>query len=76
MAGKKENIEVKITTEYIELIALLKYVGIAESGGFAKQMVDDGAVKLNGQPESRKRAKIKPGDVVGIGSYLIHVSKE
>lgn len=52
--------------EYIELIKLLKLIRIAESGGQAKLMVDDGEVRLNGQPESRKRAKLRPGDMIEI----------
>lgn len=52
--------------EFIELIKLLKLLRIAESGGQAKMMVEDGEVKLNGNPESRKRAKLRPGDLVEI----------
>ena len=51
-------------TEYIELIKLLKLLQIAQSGGHAKIMVEDGEVKLNGEVELRKRAKLRPGDVV------------
>lgn len=50
--------------EYIELIKLLKVLHIAESGGHAKIMVEDGEVKLNGEVESRKRAKLRVGDIV------------
>ena len=50
--------------EYIELIKLLKLLHIAESGGHAKIMVEDGEVILNGEVEYRKRAKLRPGDVV------------
>jgi len=50
--------------EYIELIKLLKLLHIAESGGHAKIMVEDGEVKLNGDTEFRKRAKLRPGDLV------------
>ena len=50
--------------EYIELIKLLKLLHIAESGGHAKIMVEDGEVKLNGEVELRKRAKLRPGDLV------------
>ena len=52
--------------EFIELIKLLKLLRIAESGGQAKMMVDEGEVKLNGQQENRKRAKLRVGDVVEI----------
>jgi len=51
-------------TEYIELIKLLKLLQIAQSGGHAKIMVEDGEVKLNGEVELRKRAKLRPGDLV------------
>jgi ribosome-associated protein len=50
--------------EYIELIKLLKLLHFAESGGHAKMMVDEGEVKLNGETENRKRAKLRPGDIV------------
>lgn len=50
--------------EFIELIKLLKLLHIAESGGHAKIMVEDGEVKLNGEVEFRKRAKLRPGDLV------------
>lgn len=52
--------------EYIQLTQLLKAVGIAENGAMAGQMVLDGLVKLNGKNESRKRAKLRSGDVVSI----------
>ena len=59
--------------EFIELIKLLKLLRIAESGGQAKMMVEDGEVKLNGNPESRKRAKLRPGDMVEIFGEKISI---
>ncbi|TVQ12444.1 MAG: RNA-binding S4 domain-containing protein [Bacteroidetes bacterium] len=59
--------------DFIELYKLLKITQIAESGGVAKLMVEEGMVKLNGEPESRKRAKVKPGDVVETQNYQIMV---
>jgi ribosome-associated protein len=59
--------------EYIELIKLLKLLRIAESGGQAKLMVEDGEAVLNGNPESRKRAKLRPGDVVKIFGMTITI---
>jgi ribosome-associated protein len=52
--------------EFIELIRLLKLLRISETGGHAKLMVEDGLVKLNGQVEYRKRAKLRAGDTVEI----------
>lgn len=58
-------------SEYIELIRLLKVLNIANSGGQAKLMVDDGEVKLNGVVESRKRAKLRVGDKIEIFNETI-----
>ena len=52
--------------EFIELNKLLKFLNIAESGGFANQMISDGFVLLNEVVETRKRCKLKSGDSVSI----------
>jgi ribosome-associated protein len=46
---------------------------ISESGGQAKMMVDDGIVYLNGQLESRKRAKLRTGDLVEVMDFKIRI---
>ena len=48
----------KIEGEYIELIQLLKAIGLAQTGGHAKMIVDEEMVIRNGEIETRKRAKI------------------
>ena len=58
-------------TEYIELIKLLKLLRFVESGGQAKLAVEDGLVKLNGQTEFRKRAKLRKGDKIRFENQLI-----
>lgn len=64
----------KIKGEYIELIALLKAIGIAETGGHAKHLVDEGEVTRNGEIETRKRAKLIPGDVIRVLEHEIIVA--
>ena len=59
--------------EFIELIKLLKVLRLAESGGQAKGFVEDGLVKLNNQPEWRKRAKLRKGDMVEYDGNLIKI---
>ena len=54
----------KLKNDYIELIKLIKLLGIASSGSEAKYLVDEGLVKLNGEIEYRKRAKIRAGDII------------
>ena len=61
--------------EYIELIKLLKLLHIAESGGHAKIMVEDGEVMLNGEVEYRKRAKLRAGDVIEASGKKISVEE-
>tara|TARA_B100001063_G_scaffold198410_1_gene190912 strand:- start:54122 stop:54325 length:204 start_codon:yes stop_codon:yes gene_type:complete len=65
--------EFKLDNEYIELIKLLKACGIAETGGMAKQMVEEGLVKCNGIVEDRKRLKVKKGDLVEFEGDQIHI---
>ena len=60
-------------SEFIELIKLLKVTNICSSGGEAKHLVEDGEVKLNGELESRKRAKIRPGDKIEVFDQMILV---
>ncbi|MBN2486740.1 MAG: RNA-binding S4 domain-containing protein [Bacteroidales bacterium] len=66
-------IKYKTEGDYIELIKLLKLVKLAQTGGHAKLLVDEGAVKLNGQVEIRKRAKIRKGDRLECNGELIEV---
>lgn len=56
----------KIEGEYIELIQLLKAIGLAESGGHAKMIVNEEMVIRNGEIETRKRAKLISGDIIDI----------
>lgn len=51
--------------EYIELMKLLKFMNLVESGSEAKLVIDEGLVQVNGQVETRRRCKIRPGDKVG-----------
>lgn len=59
---------------FIELNKLLKFLNIAESGGFANQMITDGIVLLNGEVETRKRCKLKPNDVITIPQENISIT--
>ena len=63
----------ELEDEYIELFKLLKVTGIAESGAQAKMLIEEGAVKRNGQVETRKRAKIVLGEIIEVGDEKIEV---
>lgn len=54
----------EVRGEFIELCNLLKLAGIANSGGQGKLMVSDGIVKVDGEIETRRTAKIRAGQLV------------
>ena len=56
--------KVAITTEFIKLDALLKFAGVAETGGEAKEAVQAGDVKVNGEVCTMRGKKLHPGDQV------------
>lgn len=65
-----EAIEFNLEGEYIELLQLLKAIGVAQTGGHAKMIVDDGSVVREGEVETRKRAKIRKGDVLEVEGQI------
>lgn len=65
---QKETIE--ITTATITMDKLLKFSGVADTGGQAFMMVEDGVVRLNGQLVTEKRKQVRPGDVVNIDNQI------
>ena len=68
-----KNLEFELTDEYIDLIKLLKATSWAESGSIAKELVNSGLVKVNGEVESRMRRKIYTDFTVEFEEYLIKV---
>lgn len=71
-----ELIEVPITTDYIKLDQLLKLVGIAETGGHAKEIVLEGACVVNGEVCTQRGKKLYHKSVVEIDEYRIEIYKE
>ena len=57
---------VKIQTEFIKLDALLKFAGGTETGGEAKEAIQAGEVKVNGEVCTMRGKKLRPGDVVAL----------
>ncbi len=64
---------VTIKTEYIKLDALLKFAGLADTGGEAKEAVQSGLVKVNGEVCTMRGKKLRPGDVAEYGGTAIEV---
>lgn len=76
MAEKNETITVLIHTEFIKLDSLLKFAGLCDTGGFAKELVQQGAVRVNGEVCTMRGKKIRPGDAVTVDKYTVRVTAE
>lgn len=59
--------------EFIELNVLLKLLGLAPSGGAAKALIAEGAVTVDGMPETRVRRKLRDGHVVRLAAHEIRI---
>jgi len=68
-----QNMTFELSKEYIALCDLLKLTRIADSGGRGKVMVAEGLVKVDGQLEDRKTAKIRAGQSVECMGIKIQV---
>jgi len=61
--------EVLINTDTIKLDQFLKWAGIVESGGDAKEMVLSGNVKVNGEVAHERGKKLHKGDKIYIDNH-------
>ena len=67
---------IEITTDMIRLGQMLKVCGIAENGGAAKAMIQDGLVKVNDEVTLQRGKQIVPGDIVKVMDHEILVQRE
>ncbi|MPM77074.1 hypothetical protein SDC9_124074 [bioreactor metagenome] len=57
-------VEVEINTEFIKLDSFLKFTGAATLGSEAKFYIQNGDVKVNGNPETQRGKKLYKGDEI------------
>lgn len=62
-----------IDSEFIRLDALLKFGGIAETGGQAKVLVQSGKIKVNGALCTQRGKKMRPGDQAESDDKILEV---
>lgn len=62
-----------IDTEFIKLQDLLKFVGLVETGGQAKILIQDGYVTVNGEICTMRGKKIRNGDIVTLDNDILEV---
>lgn len=65
---------VTITTEYIKLQDLLKFAGVVDTGGMAKEVIQAGEVKVNGVVCTMRGKKMRPGDVAEMNGVRLVVA--
>ena len=58
--------DVEVRAGGIDLGQLLKFAGIADTGGDAKALLADGAVEVNGEVDTRRGRTLRDGDVVAV----------
>ncbi len=68
-----QETEIRIDTEYIKLESLLKFAGIADTGGDAKNIIQSGDAAVNGEVCTMRGKKLRPGDVVTLGTLKLVV---
>ncbi|NOZ92507.1 S4 domain-containing protein YaaA [bacterium 3DAC] len=71
-----EEITFSVRGEYITLGQLLKVLDLVPTGGQAKMVIQSGEVKVNGEVETRRGRKLRPGDIVEIWNYRIKLVGE
>lgn len=68
--------DLPIRGESIRLGQALKLSGLAESGGEARALVEDGAVTVNGEVETRRGRQLRHGDVVAVGQEALRIAAD
>lgn len=63
--------EVTLGDRGLRLGQLLKLVGLVETGGAARSLLDSGEVRVNGEVETRRGRQLAPGDVVEAGGESV-----
>jgi len=56
--------------ETIKLDQFLKWIGVVQTGGEAKQLIREGEVEVNGRMELRRGRKLVEGDRVSVSGEI------
>lgn len=65
--------EIPIREQTIRLGQLLKLAGLADSGAEARALVQEGAVSVDGEIETRRGRQLHRGAVVAVGREAVRV---
>lgn len=70
-----EEFRIREKDEFINLSQLLKALNLVESGAMAKEVIDEGLVKVDGEVESRYRRKLYDGMTIEFEGNSIKIVK-
>ena len=70
-----ETIKLRETDDFIKLGQALKKAGLEESGADAKEDIQAGLVKVNGEVDTRRGRKLVDGDIVSYNGQEFKVVK-
>ena len=73
---KREKEPLYIHTEFIRLDSALKLADLVGSGGLAKELIQDEAVKVNHAVCTQRGKKLRPGDLFEFEGRLFEVKDE
>ena len=71
-----KEVKVKINTEYIKLDSLLKFAGLTETGGTAKEIIAEERTKFNGELCTMRGKKVRKGDRIQIDEISTEIVVE
>lgn len=66
--------DIQIRGDSIRLGQLLKLAGVVDGGGEAKALLAEGAVSVNGEPETRRGRQLRAGDVVTLADGAFRIA--
>lgn len=58
----KKLVGIKLTSQYITLGQFLKFAGLVDTGGEAKEFLASEKILINGSEDNRRGRKLYPGD--------------
>ncbi|MUN55009.1 RNA-binding S4 domain-containing protein [Kocuria koreensis] len=66
---------VEISQDMIRLGQLLKFASLVEDGVEAREVIAEGLVSVNGEPEYQRGKQLHPGDVVTLGDATLRIDR-
>jgi ribosome-associated protein len=73
VAERRTTRRIPIRGDMIRLGQLLKLADIADSGGEARDLLENEDVRVNGERETRRGRQLHPGDVIAVTDTVLEI---